>query len=130
MMSFMRTIIAKPSTLHKHEKHIKCVNHVFVHVSPMSPVYTQYLKKLPLYQLKIDRSFVSDIVTDSHDRTIVRTIIAMAQSMYLGVIAEGVETPEQLELLFNNGCRRYQGYLFGKPMPITAFEAWLQQALV
>lgn len=90
----------------------------------------QYLKKLPLYQLKIDRSFVSDIVTDSHDRTIVRTIIAMAQSMYLGVIAEGVETPEQLELLFNNGCRRYQGYLFGKPMPITAFEAWLQQALV
>jgi EAL domain-containing protein (putative c-di-GMP-specific phosphodiesterase class I) len=69
-------------------------------------------------------------VTDSHDRTIVRTIIAMAQSMYLGVIAEGVETPEQLELLLNNGCRRYQGYLFGKPMPIDAFNDWLQQALV
>ena len=90
----------------------------------------QYLKKLPLYQLKIDRSFVNDIVTDSHDRTIVRTIIAMAQSMYLSVIAEGVETPEQMELLLNNGCRRYQGYLFGKPMSVQAFNAWLEQVLV
>lgn len=90
----------------------------------------QYLKKLPLYQLKIDRSFVNDIVTDSHDRTIVRTIIAMAQSMYLSVIAEGVETPEQMDLLLNNGCRRYQGYLFGKPMPIAQFDACLEQALV
>jgi diguanylate cyclase (GGDEF)-like protein len=89
----------------------------------------QYLKKLPLYQLKIDRSFVNDIVTDSHDRTIVRTIIAMAQSMYLSVIAEGVETQEQMELLLNNGCRRYQGYLFGKPMPIAQFEACLTQTL-
>jgi len=85
----------------------------------------QYLKKLPLYQLKIDRSFVNDIVNDSHDRTIVRTIIAMAQSMYLNVIAEGVETQAQLELLLNNGCRRYQGFLFGKPMPIEAFNEWL-----
>jgi diguanylate cyclase (GGDEF)-like protein len=90
----------------------------------------QYLKKLPLYQLKIDRSFVNDIVTDSHDRTIVRTIIAMAQSMYLSVIAEGVETQEQMELLLNNGCRRYQGFLFGKPMPIEQFNDWLQEALV
>lgn len=89
----------------------------------------QYLKKLPLYQLKIDRSFVNDIVTDSHDRTIVRTIIAMAQSMYLGVIAEGVETQAQMELLLNNGCRRYQGYLYGKPMPIAEFNACLQAAL-
>lgn len=90
----------------------------------------QYLKKLPLYQLKIDRSFVNDIVTDSHDRTIVRTIIAMAQSMYLSVIAEGVETQEQMELLLNNGCRRYQGFLFGQPMPIEQFNDWLQGALV
>jgi diguanylate cyclase (GGDEF)-like protein len=89
----------------------------------------QYLKKLPLYQLKIDRSFVHDLVTDSHDRTIVRTIIAMAQSMYLNVIAEGVETQAQLELLSNNGCRRYQGFLFGKPMPIEAFSEWLQERL-
>jgi len=73
---------------------------------------------------------VNDIVTDSHDRTIVRTIIAMAQSMYLSVIAEGVETQAQMELLLNNGCRRYQGFLFGQPMPIEQFNDWLQGALV
>ncbi|OYY50476.1 MAG: hypothetical protein B7Y48_02055 [Methylophilales bacterium 28-44-11] len=83
----------------------------------------QYLKRLPLYQLKIDQSFVRDIVTDSHDRTIVRTIIAMAQSMYIGVIAEGVETQEQRELLLTNGCRRYQGFYFGKPLSIEQFNA-------
>ncbi len=83
----------------------------------------QYLKRLPLYQLKIDQSFVRDIVTDSHDRTIVRTIIAMAQSMYIGVIAVGVETLEQRELLLTNGCRRYQGFYFGKPMDIEQFNA-------
>ena len=84
-----------------------------------------YLKKLPLSQLKIDQSFVREIVVDENDLTIVSTIIAMAHSLNLGVIAEGVETEEQRQLLMNNDCLQFQGYLFGRPMPIDAFEALL-----
>lgn len=87
----------------------------------------QYLKLLPLYQLKIDQSFVSDIATDVSDQAIVRTIIAMAETLNLEIIAEGVETTVQRELLANCGCNTYQGYLFGRPLPIEQFEASLKQ---
>lgn len=82
----------------------------------------QYLKQLPLHQLKIDKSFVDALEGDGRDQKIVRTIIAMAHSLGLSVIAEGVENEKQLAILFTEGCRHYQGYLFGKPEAITEFE--------
>lgn len=87
----------------------------------------QYIKRLPLSQLKIDQSFVRDIAVDNSDQVIVRTIIAMAHSLELDVIAEGVETEGQRQLLLNQDCTHFQGYLFGRPMPIAQFEAALKQ---
>lgn len=87
----------------------------------------QYLKRLPLNQLKIDRSFIRNLATDASDQVIVGTIIAMATSLRLAVIAEGVETETQRKYLLDRGCRQYQGYLFGKPMPVKEFEASLKR---
>ncbi|WP_188567197.1 EAL domain-containing protein [Undibacterium terreum] len=84
-----------------------------------------YLQRLPLNQLKIDRSFVHNLPKDKSNATIVRTIINLGESLGLNVIAEGVETPEQRDFLLRSGCQAYQGYYFCKPIAINEFEELL-----
>jgi EAL domain-containing protein (putative c-di-GMP-specific phosphodiesterase class I) len=83
-----------------------------------------YLKRLPLDELKIDRAFVRDILSDIASCAIAQTIISLGTTMGLSVIAEGVETEQQRELLIRLGCHSFQGYLFNQPLTIKEVEAW------
>ena len=86
-----------------------------------------HLKRLPLSKLKIDRSFICDVLTDANSETIVRTVIALGQSMGMTVIAEGVEAEAQHRFLADNGCTQFQGYLLGRPMPLVDFSTFVQR---
>jgi len=88
-----------------------------------------YLKRLPLDQLKIDRSFVNDVLTDHNDATLARIVVTLGNELGLQVIAEGVETEAQRRFLEHNGCHDYQGYLFGRPVAVDAFEAMVKTAV-
>jgi diguanylate cyclase (GGDEF)-like protein/PAS domain S-box-containing protein len=85
-----------------------------------------YLKQLPLSQLKIDRSFVNDVLHDSNAATIAHTIVALGHNLGLKVIAEGVETEEQKNFLSSHGCHAFQGFLFSRPLPADEFERFIR----
>ena len=86
-----------------------------------------YLKRIPVGKLKIDRSFVRDLEVDPDDRAIASTILSMGRSLRLKVLAEGVETAEQYEILRGMGCELVQGYHFSRPLPPEQFVAFLEQ---
>ena len=84
-----------------------------------------YLRRLPLDQFKIDQSFVRNMLSNANDEIIARTVVALGQALGMNVIAEGVETEAQRDLLLSHGCEFYQGYLYSRPVPIGEFEAYL-----
>ena len=88
-----------------------------------------YLKKLPLDYLKIDRTFIKEIVADDNDKAIVKAVIAMAHNLNLCVTAEGVETQEQLSFLVDNACNSVQGYMFSRPISVNYFIKLLNEQL-
>ena len=118
----LQEVIGKMTTLKSHGIHLS-LDDFGTGYSSLS-----YLRQLPLNKLKIDKSFMNEILSNRNDAAIVLTIIALAKALNLDIIAEGVETRAQQEFLANSGCLDYQGYLFSRPLPVGPFEAFVAQA--
>jgi len=121
LMDDLGSVIGKMAELRSHGVHIS--------IDDFGTGYSSlaYLKKLPLDQLKIDQSFIRDITSESDSAAaVVETIISMARHLGLDVIAEGVETREQLDFLIDKGCEAFQGYYFDKPLPASKFVKYIQ----
>jgi EAL domain-containing protein (putative c-di-GMP-specific phosphodiesterase class I) len=116
LMEDIEDVIAKMSVLKSHGLRFS-LDDFGIGYSSLS-----YLKRLPLDELKIDRAFVHDILGDVTSDAIAQTIVSLSRAMGLSVIAEGVETEEQRGFLARLGCGTFQGYLFGRPLPIEEFE--------
>jgi len=84
-----------------------------------------YLKKLPVTQIKIDQSFVHDVLTDSNDAAIIQMVLAVGKTIHCDIVAEGVEQLEQFELLRDFGCDYFQGYYFSRPIEVASFEQFV-----
>ena len=89
-----------------------------------------YLKKLPLDQIKVDQTFIREMLSSSQDEVIVRTVVSLAQNMELEVIAEGVETEEQRQFLLSIGCVSMQGYLLSRPLRIHDFDVFVRNRVM
>jgi EAL domain-containing protein (putative c-di-GMP-specific phosphodiesterase class I) len=88
-----------------------------------------YLRRFPIDKLKIDRSFISEVMSRPDDASIVRAIVSLAHSLRLKVVAEGVESPAQLDFLRTIGCDQYQGYHYSRALPAAQFEALVRSNL-
>jgi len=120
LLENVEDVIAKMTLLESHGLHFS-LDDFGTGYSSLS-----YLKRLPLDQLKIDRSFVQDILEDIGSRAIAQSVISLGRALGLAVIAEGVETTEQRDLLTGHGCYSFQGYLYSRPLPLGDFQRlWL-----
>jgi EAL domain-containing protein (putative c-di-GMP-specific phosphodiesterase class I) len=88
-----------------------------------------YLKRMPVHEVKIDRSFVMDMATNDEDAKIVRSIVDLGRNLGLAVVAEGVENQAAYDLLVATGCHMAQGYFISRPLPTTALTSWLSERL-
>jgi diguanylate cyclase (GGDEF)-like protein/PAS domain S-box-containing protein len=130
---YLELELTEAVAMHKPEKVVEIMNTLHFHGIRMSiddfgTGYSSlsYLKQFKVYKLKIDQSFISQLVNDAEDRAIVSAIIDMANNLGLQTIAEGVETSEQLAFLRLHGCKEAQGYFFSKPLPVKELEIFLK----